>query len=221
MFHSLRAGTGSPAEAGPLSSLAEAVAIIAAQGAALIVDFDLGVADSGGDRLLMGVVGLANAGMSSSALPRTFNSPPPYFQGEYPLLRHIRLTAEKGTVILHCQQETHMTDPQIFHTSRYAGRSAMLEGLAEAIWTKLHPDDASDDEPDLESVGHIILVWFDPVEDGEGYDVRVSRIPGDTDDDDIEEIGPDFYITTYDEDVPETIHEDLLEVVKGYLEEDD
>lgn len=115
--------------------------------------------------------------------------------------------------------EDSTTDPKDFHHARYANYDAMLGGLCVAIWDEIHSteEDKTDDE---DASAHLSLIWAETLEDG-GFQVRAATIPYSDDDEVIERADPDFYITTYDDEDPRTIREDLEAVMDDHFGDED
>lgn len=131
------------------------------------------------------------------------------------------LTPHTTAAILNSYLETYMTasvEPKIFHTAHYDDYEAIIKGLVDAIWDELHPDDVGvDDDIDF-TEGYLISIWFDRSETG-GYDIKAGK-SDDLDDDEIEKIDPDFYITTYADESQRQIAEDLRGVMDEHFEDE-
>jgi hypothetical protein len=114
-------------------------------------------------------------------------------------------------------------DPKHFHEADYNDYVAMLDGLAEAIWNELNPNGEQAAEDASTATPYIIFLWVDDGDDPDGFRVRAAS--GDFEDDEnnelLERIEPDFYITSYDDELPEQIRRDLDEIMAEHFIDDD
>lgn len=114
-------------------------------------------------------------------------------------------------------------DPKYFHEADYDSYEAVLDGLAEAIWNELNPTGEQSAQNASTATPYIIFLWVDDLDDHGGF--RVQAAKGDFEDDEDEElldrIEPDFFITSYDDELPEQIRQDLDEVMGEHFFDND
>ncbi|RWR13804.1 hypothetical protein [Paenirhodobacter populi] len=100
--------------------------------------------------------------------------------------------------------------PEPFHAETYDSYQAMLSGLAYAISDSIYK------EPTVEAPGvWVILTWIEETDDG-GFSVRASKVGGVPDEefeDVAEALDPDFWMTSYDDERPDTVHHDLVQLL--------
>jgi hypothetical protein len=112
-------------------------------------------------------------------------------------------------------------DPEDFHEADYDDYGAMLDGLAEAIWKELSlvGEGAA---RGAAATPYIIFFWVDELDEGDRYRVRAAKGTFEDGGDNkfLQRINPDFYITSYDDELPEQIHQDLDEVMAEHFVDD-
>lgn len=110
-------------------------------------------------------------------------------------------------------------DPKDFHKADYNDYEAMLEGLAAAIWNELNPTGEQTSADGTTATAFIIFLWVDDVDGRDGFRVRAARGDFEDDDDDkfLSRINPDFYITSYDDESPQQIRQDLDEIMAEHF----
>lgn len=114
-------------------------------------------------------------------------------------------------------------NPKDFHEADYDDYEAMLDGLAEAIWNELTPTGKQAAQDASTATPYIIFLWVDDLDDRDGFRVRAAKgdFEGDEDDELLERIDPDFYITSYDDEPPQQVRKDLDEVMAEHFIDDD
>lgn len=114
-------------------------------------------------------------------------------------------------------------DPRQFHEADYPDYETMLDGLAQAIWRELNPSGEQASRDASAATPYIMFLWVDDLEERDGFRVRVAK--GDFEDDEDEEllerIEPDFYITSYDDEPPQQVRQDLDEIMAEHFVDDD
>jgi hypothetical protein len=114
-------------------------------------------------------------------------------------------------------------DPKPFHDATYDDYEAMLDGLAQAIWKELNPTGEQAARDPSAATPYIIFLWVDDLDDRDGFRVRAAKgdFEDDEDDDLLDRIDPDFYITSYDDEPPQQIRQDLEEIMAEHFVDDD
>lgn len=114
-------------------------------------------------------------------------------------------------------------DPKQFHEADYDDYEAMLDGVAEAVWKELNPSGEQAIQDASMATPYIIFLWIDDLDDHDGFRVRAAKGDFEDDEDDalLDRIDPDFYITSYDDEPPEQIRRDLVEIMAEHFVEDD
>ncbi len=110
-------------------------------------------------------------------------------------------------------------DPKNFHEADYNDYAAMLDGLAEAIWTELNPTGEQAARDAATATAYIIFLWVDDLDDRDVFRVRAAKGDFEDDDDDelLERINPDFYITSYDDEPRQQVRQDLDEIMAEHF----
>lgn len=113
-------------------------------------------------------------------------------------------------------------DPTNFHEADYNDYAAMLDGLADAIWKELNPTGDQTARDASTATPYIIFLWIDDLDDRGGFRVRAAKGDFEDDDDDelLERIDPDFYITSYDDEPPQQVRKDLDEIMAEHFMDD-
>lgn len=114
-------------------------------------------------------------------------------------------------------------DPKAFHEADYDTYEAMLEGLAQAIWIELNPSGEQTAQDGSSATPYIIFVWIDDLDDLGGLRVRAAKGDFEDDEDDelLERIDPDFYITSYDDEPLQQVRQDLDEIMAEHFVDED
>jgi hypothetical protein len=114
-------------------------------------------------------------------------------------------------------------DPKDFHEADYDDYEAMLDGLAEAIWNELTPTGKQAAQDASTATPYIIFLWVNDLDDREGFRVRAAKGDFEDDEDDelLDRIEPDFYITSYDDEPPGQVRKDLDEIMAEHFIDDD
>jgi hypothetical protein len=110
-------------------------------------------------------------------------------------------------------------DPKNFHEADYNDYASMLDGLADAIWKELNPTGKQAARDASTATPYIIFLWVDDGDDRDGFRVRAAKGDFEDDEDDelIERIDPDFYITSYDDEPPQQVRKDLDEIMAEHF----
>ncbi|MCZ0963517.1 hypothetical protein [Paracoccus benzoatiresistens] len=110
-------------------------------------------------------------------------------------------------------------DPKNFHEADYSDYASMLDGLADAIWKELNPTGKQMASDASRATPYIIFLWVNDLDDRDGFRVRAAKGDFEDDEDDelIERIDPDFYITSYDDEPPQQIRKDLDEIMAEHF----
>ncbi|MCZ0964246.1 hypothetical protein [Paracoccus benzoatiresistens] len=110
-------------------------------------------------------------------------------------------------------------DPKHFHSANSNDYETMLDGLAEAIWNELDPTGEQAARDPSTARPYIIFLWVDDLDDRDGFQVRaaVGDFEDDEDDELLDRIEPDFYITSYDDESLGQIRQDLDEIMAEHF----
>lgn len=101
--------------------------------------------------------------------------------------------------------------PEPFHAQTYDSYQTLLSGLADAISASIFKEKTGDDPE-----AWVILIWIEETEDG-GFSVRASKlgaVPDEEVEDVVEVFDPDFWMTSYDDERPDTVHHDLAQLLE-------
>lgn len=114
-------------------------------------------------------------------------------------------------------------DPKHFHVADYDDYEALLDGVSKAIWNELNPNGNQAAEDASTATPYIIFLWVDDLDDSDGFRIQAAKGDFEDDEDDelLDRIEPDFYITSYDDEPPEQIRQDLHEIMAEHFVDDD